>query len=87
MDITKYEDFTDAGTVAVTLHRIRGVGGVLLHSSPCTGCSAWQQINHARALRAQNLSYIHRPVGHYDLRWMLRVGFERIARHCHAAGA
>eukprot|EP00975_Prorocentrum_lima_P047740 9981925-Prorocentrum_lima.AAC.1 len=66
---------------------IKGAGDVLFYSSPCTGGSSWQRINTEHARRVQCMSFAQKLVDHYDLHWKLWVGFERVARHCHAVGA
>ena len=50
IDVTKEDDFASGSTLNKVLANLRGPGDMFFYCSPCTGGSAWQHINLAKAV-------------------------------------
>ena len=87
VDITKEDDFTRPKTVDRVLLKIEGPRDVCYYSSPCTGGSAWQNLNLKKSLAAGCVRIVYKLAAHFDLHWKLWAGFERVVEHCARRGA
>ena len=87
MDVTKEDDFTNPSTVDSIIKRIRGAGDVFFYCSPCTGGSAWQSYNHARAVMRGDMDTLNILQSHKLLHWRLWKSFEMVCEHCAKVGA
>ncbi|MFM7978861.1 MAG: hypothetical protein ACKPKO_06055, partial [Candidatus Fonsibacter sp.] len=87
IDVTKEKDFTNEQTINNIIRNLRGPGDVFFYCSPCTGGSAWQNLNVELAKRIGWKHTMVRLVYHWDLHWRLWNSFERVAKHCHDVGA
>ena len=86
VDITAADDFTSDAGFAKAKAAITGPESTFFYCSPCTGGSAWQRLNLAKAIAKGRWSTVLKILEHRELHWALWARFEEMVNHCLSVG-